>query len=88
MVLCDFMSAVCVKFHSEKVLMFTDCVLNRNSRLNLTSNVMCRTRHYQTDLDTIKCWSDRTLKVACAWVCETSGGVFTVGSWCKITETI
>jgi hypothetical protein len=66
--LCDFMSAVCVKLHSEKVLMFTDRVLNNNSRLNLTSNVMCRTRRYQTDLDAIKCWSDRILKVACGWV--------------------
>jgi len=24
--LCDLMSTVCVKFHSEKVLMLTDCV--------------------------------------------------------------
>jgi hypothetical protein len=46
--LCDFMSTVCVKFHSEKVLMLTECVLNSNSRPNLTSNVMFRTRRNQT----------------------------------------
>jgi hypothetical protein len=68
--LCDFMSAACVILHSEKVLMFTDCVLSSNSLLNLTSNVMCRTRRNQTDLEEIKCWSDRILKAACAWVCE------------------
>ena len=63
------MSTVCVKFHSEKVLMLTDCVLN-NSRPNLTSDVMFRTRRNQTDREEIKCWSDRIFKAACGWVCE------------------
>jgi len=53
--LCDFVSTVCVKFHSEEVLMLTDCVLNSNSRPNLTSYVMFRTRRNQTDLEEIKC---------------------------------
>ena len=29
--LCDFVSTVCVKFRSQKVLMLADCVLNSNS---------------------------------------------------------
>jgi len=68
--LCVFMSTVCVKFHSEKVLMLRDCVLNGNSRPNLTSNVMFRTRRNQTDLEEIKCWSGNIFKAACGWVCE------------------
>ena len=30
---------------------------------------MFRTRRNQTDLEEIKCWSDKIFKAACVWVC-------------------
>jgi len=50
--------------------MLTDSVLNSNSRPNLTSNVMSRTRRNQTGLEEVKCWRDRIFRAACGWVCE------------------